>query len=334
MFPVACFSPANVACSCLGLSLLLALSLAASEGNGAVSPKPVRLTQIPDFADLVFQEGGFVHVMDRSGERVAQITHENARHWEHVAVSHDHRYLAGDAHGALEGTYELWVFDLERDTETRLLPDYRMAGVGGVAWGPDGYLYFAASKTGPPHQFVYKIGPDASGLTQLTDINSVDVSVSPDGQLVTFMHVAPGGLAESAADHHTEVWVVQADGSDARPIYRDGGAMGVASVHDPEISSGNDQIIFSKVNPAFKNWPDRPGLNTAHDLWVVNLDGSDLKRVTPPGAISIIPNWLGEWIVYCELNEQENYMGMALIRPDGTGKKRLRPGFGFAKWIP
>ena len=240
----------------------------------------------------------------------------------------------GDAHGQIEGTYELWVFDLERGTEIRLLSDYRLAGVGGVAWGPDGYLYFAASKTGPPHQFVYKVRPDGSGLTQLTDINSVDVSVSPDGQLVSFMHVAPGGLAGSGADHHTEVWVVGKDGSGARPVYRDGGATGVASVHDPEISPGNSRVVFSKVNPDFKNWPDRPGLNTAHDLWVVKLDGSEPTRVTLPGPISIIPNWLGEWIAYCELNEKENYMGMALIKPDGTGKRRLRPGFGFAKWIP
>ena len=175
---------------------------------------------------------------------------------------------------------------------------------------------------------------DGSGLTQLTQINSADVSISQDGRLVTFMTVAPGGLPGSDADHHTEIWVADADGSNAHAVFRKGGAMGVASVHDPEFSPDNARIIFSMVNPAFKNWPDRPGLNTAHDLWIVDRDDGQLTRITPPGPLSIIPNWQDEWIVYCELNEKDNYMGMAVVRGDGTGRKRLRAGFGFAKWIP
>ena len=103
-----------------------------------VESKRVRLTKIPDHATLVFHEGGFIYTMDRRGEQVTRITFEQPRHWEHVAVSHDHRYVAGNAHGQRAGVVELWVFDLQEGTEARLLPDFRMAGVGGVAWGPDG----------------------------------------------------------------------------------------------------------------------------------------------------------------------------------------------------
>lgn len=109
-----------------------------------------------------------------------------------------------------------------------------------------------------------------------------------------------------------------------------------ASVHDPEISPDNKQVAFSKVNPDFRNFPDDPGANTAHDIYVINLDGTGLRRVTRPGPISVLPNWKDDLILYTEINEAAQYAGISLVRDQGTDQlpERLRSGPWGPNWIP
>jgi Tol biopolymer transport system component len=230
----------------------------------------------------------------------------------------------------------LWIFDLEEGTEAQLVPDFEKAGVGGVSIGPNGFVYFAGreSEKIPVPLVLYKIRCDGTGLKQLTEQNAADVAVSEDGSLVAFLHLVPEGLPGTDEPNHTEAWVVGVDGSNPHPVYTGGGAMGVGSIHDPELSPDNKRVAFSRVNPDFKNWPDNPNANTAHDLWVVNVDGTGLTRITKPGPISIVPSWNGDWLVFLELNEKEDYRGPALIKADGTGYKKIKQNAGMPKWMP
>ena len=64
----------------------------------------------------------------------------------------------------------------------------------------------------------------------------------------------------------------------------------------------------------------------AHDLYIVNTDGTGLRRMTAPGPICVIPDWHDNKILYTEYNEKENFVGLVSMNVDGSGRKRLEPG--------
>ena len=290
--------------------------------------KPVKLGRLLPQTEIIYHDHRFIYAMDRHGEHVTQITFESARHWEHVAVSPDRRFIVGNMHQDPARGSQLWLFDLRRGTEARLVQHFQSAGGGGVAWDLKGFIYFAGSRRHRASD-LYKIKHDATGLTQLTDTPSeleADVGVSEDGSLITYAKAIP-------AEGTCGIWVAGADGTTQRMVYP-GGPVGTASAHDPEFDSDNSRVAFSVVNPDFRNWPEIPGLNTAHDIWTVNLDGTDPKRLTRAGPISIVPNWTGDWIVYVEMHEATDFRGASIIKADGTGRQRIKAGARMPKWIP
>ena len=280
-----------------------------------------------------------IYVMDKEGTQVTQLTFNTQhKHYEHAALSPDHKYLAvnyyvRDSSGPPRSL--LWILDLEGQTEVQLLPHFHSVGDGGIDWDREGFLYFAASETKPQGRDtreVYKIRYDGTTLTQLTHTphGEADVSVSEDGSLLTYVKAVPtppfGG--------RTEIWVMQTDGSAQRRVYTSG-QIKTASAHDPEFSPDSSKIIFSQVNPRYKNYPNRPNYNTAHDLYIINIDGTGLQRITPEGAIQIVPDWQDSTLLYTEINEGENYKGLMLINADGSGRRRIGPpGARMGKWCP
>ena len=112
--------------------------------------------------------------------------------------------------------------------------------------------------------------------------------------------------------------------------------MGVESVHDPELSPDGTEVIFSKVNPDYKNFRSDPKANTAHDLYRVRLDGSGLWRVTEPGPISVIPDWVNDKVLFLVLTDLEAapFRGIAVMYSDGSGLRRINSRANIAKWIP
>ncbi len=329
----------------------------AQTGTFITAPVSVKLNRIPDQAEIIFlQDGYHIYAMDRRGGNVTQITFERPRNYEHVAVSFDRRFIVANEQlpnptNQPGGNSVIWLYDLERGTEAQLVPDFKTAGNGGVDWDANGFIYFAAQEkdvvanpqTPDDHiknavaNDVYKIRYDGTGLlklTQTTDGGEADVGVSPDGSLVSYIR----GVINFPNEDHTEVWVINPDGSNPRMIYK-GGLVKQTSVHDPEISPDNKQVAFSKVNPDFKNFPNNPLANTAHDLYVINLDGTGLRRVTQPGPISVVPNW-PNWkdnlILYTEINEAAQYAGVSIVSDQESDQlpERIRSGPWAANWIP
>ncbi|MGI0015878.1 MAG: TolB family protein, partial [Nitrososphaera sp.] len=140
------------------------------------------------------------------------------------------------------------------------------------------------------------------------------------------------------------LWMMETNGQNNRMLLdpgrnptivrnRETGAKEVVGAHDPTISPDGRYVVFSRPNPKFTNFPGIPGLNTAHDLYIMGVDGTGLRRLTPEGPISIIPDWQGDRIVYTEISERDNYNGISVINSDGSGKKRLGSG-SMPKWIP
>lgn len=296
-------------------------------------PKPVKLGKIPESAEIVYHQDGFVYVMDRNGENVTQITFGEPRQYEHVAISHDHRYVAGNQ----VNTGILYIYGLQNNTETKVL-GFAQAGGGGMDWDPDGYVYFGAAKPNEAAD-IYKMKADGTKLVRLTNIPMVmkaDVSVSPDGTLVAYVKAFPKPAPPKLVT--TEIWLMNADGSNAHMVKRADrpGRPAIDGIADPEITDDNKRVIFSERNlDVPPNFPSISWLNTAHDIWIINIDGTNLSRITQPGPISIIPDWKDGWVLYNESSDKKNtHWDTALIRDDGTGYKIIRQGTGFAKWIP
>jgi hypothetical protein len=298
--------------------------------TGLTEAKNVTLGKIPADAELVYHSGGQIYVMRRDGRNPTQITFGRRREYEHAAVSFDHRYILANERRPESA---LWLFDLERGTEAQVVPGLFNAGDGGVDWDSSGFMYFAAASTRGRLTDVYKVKVDGTGLRRLTtDDDAHDVSVSDDGTIITFVSAVQASNGEPP---HTEIWTIGSDGSNPRMIYR-GGTSGIASAHDPEVSPDGKQIVFSVFNSQVPpNFPSIPGA-TAHDLYVINIDGSGLRRVTRPGPISIIPDWSDNLLVFTELNGKDKYKGLSTVKADGRDQVpgRIQPNASSAKWIP
>jgi Tol biopolymer transport system component len=336
------------------LDRLLALVGTSAAASAPAVPRArgaqsVRLGEIPPDAAIVFHRKDRIYVVDADGRNETQITFAGGRHLEHVAVDYGRtkvvaNYFADPRRGGASS--RLVLFDLAAGTETELLPDFEMAGNGGVEWDPDGNLYFAGVQRVPvanPRgraEFIRNAGAndvwsvrwDGTNLRRLTDTpehGEADVSVSADGRLVTYMatHIDP-------PNDSTQIWMSRSDGSGRRLVYQ-GGKMKESSVHDPEFSPDGTRIVFSKVNPEFHNFRRDPNANTAHDLWVVSASGGEPRRITQPGPISVIPDWVGSKIVFLELTDRSGvYNGLSIVNQDGSGYRRLLGDANIAKWIP
>ncbi|HEX6178294.1 MAG TPA: hypothetical protein VF057_08035 [Thermoanaerobaculia bacterium] len=317
------------------------------------SPRPVHLTAIPAEAQIVAHRDGFVIAMGAAGGGQTQITFDEPRVWEHVALSFDRRFIVGNEQlpnptGEPGGFSRLWLYDIERQTVARLLPDFVTAGNGGVDWDRNGFIYFTAkerdvfSDPRTPDEFranagandIYRVRYDGSVLQRLLTTpaaGEADVSLSEDGSLIAYV-----SQPLDADVNRTEIRVMGSDGSNPRLVYA-AGVVGIASAHDPETSPDNMHVIFSIVNSSVPpNFPNNPAANTAHDIWQIGIDGTGLRRLTRPGPISIAPDWKGNTILYLDISEADRYAGISLIRPDDIEQppQRIAPGVNIAKWIP
>lgn len=310
------------------------LSIDVPPGPYVTEPRPVKLGKIPKEAEIVYHAGsdapgnasGHLCVMDRNGKHVSQITLETPHHWEHVTVSFNRRYVLGNHHD-VQGQSQLWVFDLDKGTEVRMVPQFYKAGEGGIGWAPDGYAYFTGQLRKEDRQDLFRMKVDGTGLQRLTNTPEAyesDVGISEDGKFITYVREVQGYVC---------IWMASADGTNQRMVH-EGGWGGVSSAHDPEFSPDNQWVAFSVVNGDYKNWPDNPVCNTAHDIWKCKIDGTEMTRLTKPGPISIIPNWQDDWICYTLLSEKGNFKGSGIVRADGTGEQKLKKGAESPKWIP
>jgi len=329
-------------------------------------PVAAEVNEIPDNAEIVYQWEGYIYVMDRDGNNVQQITFGEPFGFNHVAVSHDKRYIAGELlrpKDKPKGSKVL-VFDIKENKRWEILPYFVFIGDGGIDFDPQGFLYFNGNTEREGTRNIYKMKPDGTSFIQLTffeeDLHATppimrrpgDVSVSPDGSMVAFVfpeaeqtdNPITNGPVENFRIRDnwypkTKIYVMNSDGTNMREIYDGGEHTGVHGTNnnigawDPEISPDNTQVTFSVTNIEHENLPFE---NTAHDIWTIDINGNEstLKRLTQPGPISIVPDWKENKIIFLEINPGDDYIGASIVNADGTGYKRIKKGAGFPKWIP
>ncbi len=198
--------------------------------------------------------------------------------------------------------------------------------------GPDGQIVFSRSLSFTEEDFrVVTVNPDGTHLRQVTPLPLECPHWSPDGSLIATCG-SPGGGASAIINPDTRtirelfppdltlhlacpVWSPDAkrlacgQSDQATDPSRNPGGLDEPGDYSPD----GTQIVFGRTDPA------RPA-NAAHALFVVNLNGTGLHRITPwgPGSEadgSWSPN--GNWILF------DSKGSLYVVHPDGTGLAKL-----------
>ena len=199
------------------------------------------------------------------------------------------------------------------------------------------------------HDDVWSINADGTGLTRLTDSPSLefDPSWSPDGTRIAY---------RSDRNDESELWLMNADGSDRHRVARggfpawspDGSKIAYASPSSISImnadGSGQRRVPHTDGGE-YPSWsPDgtriaflrtTPG---EHLTYIVDVDGSrvvDLSRLGDCWQVDWSPD--GRSILFASHRDQDEpgYTDIYVMRPDGSGVKRLTHNRGYTPaWTP
>jgi TolB protein len=209
-----------------------------------------------------------------------------------------------------------------------LLPGYSS---GGPHWSPDGTRVAVVSGLGN------SCPPTCTGNTAIIDpdAGTYDVLASQGFPAVsTFCSIWSSDATQFAceggndSDHSANgVYLIRAsDGGGLTRISDAGGASDVPIDYSPD----GKRIVFGRLDP------EDHGCTRTSALYVVNVDGSGLRRITPPGFCDDDGSWSpdGREIAF------EHRGSLFVVHPDGGGLAsiplavRSRSFAGDVSWSP
>jgi Tol biopolymer transport system component len=195
------------------------------------------------------------------------------------------------------------------------------------SWSPDGRLivfnkFFADA---PPQ--VWVMAADGSGQRPLLPENDFAEQAprfSPDGQSIVFARCPANPFAPCA------IWRMKADGADPRAL----------TPFDQEVFDFHPGFSPDGTSVAFTSLSREGVLNGAY---VMAADGSGIRLITPPELQACCPDWAPDggrlaFHSHARSDTDPQHSAIWLVRPDGTGLKRLtRPGARYdfdPSWSP
>lgn len=179
------------------------------------------------------------------------------------------------------------------------------------AGGGSGKIVFVSDKDGDSE--IYVMNSDGSQQTRLTDNSYLDDSPqwSPDGKKIVFI----SDRVKSQSIFARDIFIMDADGSNQIRITNN---FSNESPMTPQWSPDGKKILFYDTIGYDINL-DRP----ISEIYVINIDGTDLTRLTHNNLGVIDPKWSpdGTKIVY-SLHDY-GVGNIYVINADGTGETRL-----------
>ena len=279
------------------VAFLSVLALATAVGDAASA----RAKQAPS-GELVFVRGDHLYIGSAEGRRVRRLT-DNATD---PAVSRDGRRIA-----FVRGE-SIWVMQRDGSAQTRVTMEHRDST---PTWSPDGRTIYFSRFEGKDAQYGYeyawalfRMGPDGSGLRQLTRPSSSDhgvchdsPSVSADGRVIAYAYFGE-------CDHGFDIVVEAIDPTGkAVPLARYDGL--VRGGFDPAWAPAGQRIAVATLGA------DEQSIGIA-----VGSPSSQARRIYRRAASD--PAWSpdGSWIAFVRGVGRGTIW---LVRSDGTGLRRF-----------
>ncbi len=259
--------------------------------------------------------------IDGSGAPTSQVRLQN-----NTTSDFNPRFSADGTQIAFVKNNDVWKMNADGTGETQLTgltpPISLDSFVGG--WSPDGSkIVFQrsnpATPTTPANFEVFTINADGTGLTNVSDnpgsatVGSSDSqpSFSPDGTRIAFQSNRRG---------NPDIWVMNADGTGARPLTADS----LAEESAPEFSPDGQQIAFQSDRGMIPR-------TTGRNLEIYRMssrDGSNITRLTfndynPAGSGGETTSNLSGF----DLNPHWSPAGDRIVFHSGRGIE-----FGAAQW--
>jgi Tol biopolymer transport system component len=186
-----------------------------------------------------------------------------------------------------------------------------------LSWSPDGarLLCHSEGMANPADAGLYTVRSfDAGDLVRITaqPPNGFDLGYgySPDGSRVLF--------ARYDSDDNGTLFSANPDGSGAVQLSPPGLSvidLGFFDRVGADWSPDGSRVTFA----GFQKRSPGPA------LFVVNADGTALRRITPPGLFALSAQWSpnGEWIAFTGHRRVLEVPELWIVRPDGTGGTKI-----------
>lgn len=221
---------------------------------------------------------------------------------------------------------------------------------------PTDRIAFSSNRSGTAQ--IYVVNADSTGLNRLTfsapAFQDTQPAWSPDGTKIAFSR-APVPFYDSVNMAHSEIWVMDADGTDAEVLIREPGQL----ADRPQWSPDGTKIAYTRGSPVqipYDIWVfdlttrTRKALTTSGDaaypawspdgralvflrqqhIWRMDAEGRDQVRLTQTGP-NFVPNWApGSDITFTSARDG-GAKQVYVMRSDGSGARRVFASTGEQK---
>lgn len=313
-----------VACVGSGESTTDVRTAPATEDREQDGRRPVTRGEPIDVAALegriVFDDFEDVYAMRADGTDIRPVTARSGPEFD-GAWAPDGRWIAyRDSRRGINEDDEIYIARADGSGVRNLTRD--PANDWGPDWSPDGDTIAFNSDRDGGAMGGYLVASDGSGLRRIeADVWIEYPSFSPDGTQIAFMGHDGGDYDVYVADVETgaATRLTEEPGSDGWPAWSpDGSTIAFATERD-------DCRYAPQTAPCWRDPGGEPGEH--HDIWLMDADGANPRRVTPE---------FGQFVSWSPDGELLLVSGSSLyvIRPEGTGRADVLPqGGGIPDWV-